>query len=645
VAFFLDLKGGMAVWNSPTDYELLPNVFGCCTTLNNFVFNGGGYLAGLTLTGGSPDVIAALIPDLPEGTEDCGSNGCDVITIWTPDLQPVYVGLHSLEDRSVRDHVTRSFGVTGLNDDLLVVGSYASFQASEFRAYVGSAQLGVLDLNTLLSKQAQTVLGGTTLRTAQGINDRGWILAQTKDGTSYLLRPVPEPPSTVLLLVAGAMLLIYVLRSQGARTQLAADKGTMISKTMKCTLVALAAVALSPTANAIPVPSPASAGRAPTFRIIDLGFEGTALNNRGQVAGYSSSGAILRDRDGTIHQLGGGQAVDVNDYGQVLGNENGHAWIWDPIFGRRDFEFGGATALNDRGQFVGFVGPGVSSDFEGYLWDPIFGLTPLPALPRGVARPLDINNQGTIVGYDDAGVFGPAFVIRNGVPTILTVMEATGGVFGQSYRATAINERGHIAGFAATNNLTFPGGRDCADASAGGECNPAVLWNQDSAPDLLGVFGQALAISDRGQVVGRAVDDACLICKDAFIGAFIWDRQFGSLDINDLIRVRDPLRSVHLDWATEINNAGMVIAGTRLNGNIVDSAGRFLLVRVSEPGILSLLLLALVALGMRPCRDDSHPEVHVGLEGSPLSAQADIYFGLHNADQNPRGAFGRLETA
>jgi hypothetical protein len=187
--------------------------------------------------------------------------------------------------------------------------------------------------------------------------------------------------------------------------------------TWRGALVSLFALVASSLANATPIP---------TYKVVDLGFTGTALNNRGQVVGCSSTGAILRDRTGAIHELGSGEAVDVNEFGQVLGNDNGHAWIWDPVFGRRDFEFGGASAMNDRGQFVGFVGPGDPNfDFEGYRWDPIFGLTALPRV-RGEPWPLDLNNQSTVVGYDGAGVFGPAFVVKNGVPTTLTVMESLG---------------------------------------------------------------------------------------------------------------------------------------------------------------------------------------------------------------------------
>jgi hypothetical protein len=192
----------------------LPAVFGCCGLNTNAVMNRDGYVAGISITGGDPDFIAPLRPDLPPRVTDCGFNGCDAITIWTPDLKPIYVGLHSLEDFFFADGAqSRSLGVTALNDDLLVVGSYESFQHLEWRAYLGSEELGMLDLNDLLTPQAQSVIGGATLRTAQGINDRGWILAKTRDGASYLLRPVPEPAAILLLLIAGAILLIQRLRA------------------------------------------------------------------------------------------------------------------------------------------------------------------------------------------------------------------------------------------------------------------------------------------------------------------------------------------------------------------------------------------------------------------------------------------------
>ena len=218
----------------------------------------------------------------------------------------------------------------------------------------------------------------------------------------------------------------------------------VLSTSINCVGRLLGAAALIFSLNAIATP-------IPTYKVIDLGFTGTALNNRGQVAGYSSEGAVLRDRNGTIRYLGSGQAVDVNEFGQVLGDDNGHAWIWDSVFGRRDFAFGGATALNDRGQFVGYVSadhPGIPADpfleSEGYFWDPIFGLTPTPdrAAHQALA-PLDINNHATIVGHNGAGE-GPAFVMENGVVTKLDVAEVLDlpPGFSRSLRATAINERG-----------------------------------------------------------------------------------------------------------------------------------------------------------------------------------------------------------
>jgi hypothetical protein len=175
----------------------------CCIN-SHAVVNGRGYVAGISLTG-------PFAPDLPPGVTDCGSNGCYAIAIWTPELIPTYVGLHSLADVLFPESQGVRLGVTGVNNDQLVVGSYQSFDQREYRAYVGSADFGVLDLNELLTKQAMSLLDGATLRTAQGINDRGWIIAKTRDGDSYLLRPVPEPASSLLALLTG-LLLVYARR-------------------------------------------------------------------------------------------------------------------------------------------------------------------------------------------------------------------------------------------------------------------------------------------------------------------------------------------------------------------------------------------------------------------------------------------------
>lgn len=78
---------------------------------------------------------------------------------------------------------------------------------------------------------------------------------------------------------------------------------------------------------------------------------------------------------------------------------------------------------------------------------------------------------------------------------------------------------------------------------------------------------------------------------------FLWDRNFGALDINTLIRANDPLRGFHFGVATQINSSGMLIADADLGPGKVNTGGRYLLMRVPEPGMVPMLALALVALG------------------------------------------------
>jgi probable HAF family extracellular repeat protein len=60
----------------------------------------------------------------------------------------------------------------------------------------------MLDLNQLLDGSG----AGWTLNNAYAINDSGWIVGSGNNG-SFLLTPVPEPPSIVLGLIAGVALL------------------------------------------------------------------------------------------------------------------------------------------------------------------------------------------------------------------------------------------------------------------------------------------------------------------------------------------------------------------------------------------------------------------------------------------------------
>jgi probable HAF family extracellular repeat protein len=97
------------------------------------------------------------------------------------------------------------------------------------------------------------------------------------------------------------------------------------------------------------------------------------MNNSDQVVGDSGATnhtqrAFLWD-NGSMQDLGSGIAYDINNRGQVVGEQNGHAFIWESGLGIVDLNtllpadsgwtLTHALAINDVGQIVG---QGVFSD-------------------------------------------------------------------------------------------------------------------------------------------------------------------------------------------------------------------------------------------------------------------------------------------
>jgi probable HAF family extracellular repeat protein len=210
------------------------------------------------------------------------------------------------------------------------------------------------------------------------------------------------------------------------------------------------------------------------------------INDKGQVVGTfdlppdsdgacCSTHAVLWDPVTGIRDLGalpgGGrsEAVAINQSGQVVGDSEGHAFLWDPVTGMRDLGPGQAVDINDKGQVVGtYWGEGPHGG--SFVWDPSTGNRDLGTLPgwTGDIRAMDINNLGQVAGY----LYTSSHPDRGPLPNRAFMWDPVagirdlGGLGTGDYRAFAINDKGQVAG------ITIPDG--------GTTRTLAVMWSPPS---------------------------------------------------------------------------------------------------------------------------------------------------------------------
>lgn len=163
------------------------------------------------------------------------------------------------------------------------------------------------------------------------------------------------------------------------------------------------------------IPAIAGAAKLDRWSAYPVGIPGSSMamgvNGAGDVAGTFTA------RDGSDHafvsigrhwlDLGAGEAIAINDAGQVAGNHlvNGwsHAFLYDPRTGVRDLGapedglISIAYDLNNRGEVVGQWSPYVGT-VRPFLYDET-GMHDLGNLGGNYAAANAINDAGQIVGY------------------------------------------------------------------------------------------------------------------------------------------------------------------------------------------------------------------------------------------------------
>jgi probable HAF family extracellular repeat protein len=314
--------------------------------------------------------------------------------------------------------------------------------------------------------------------------------------------------------------------------------------------------------------------RVSPYAIIDLGTLGGtesfgyALNNGGEVVGVArvegdTSTHGFMYSFGTLRDLFPFGPMDINNVGQVaggvvvdnvfvpaLGNRRtGQVSTLGSLGGVTAFGYSGvATAVNDRGQAVGFSYLDELNRHAFLFSDGV--LTDIGSF-GGYSGALAINRTGQIAGFASDTVTGVprAFVYRDGV---MLEINPFNGPNNESV-ARGINDRGKVVGEA---------------LNAAGTAFHGFIYSRGRIEDLGtldgGLNSVAISINDDGQVVGIAdspYEDLCFNPEMGWVPciqyrqrAFLY--QHGTMtDLNALIR---PNSGWDLQWAFDINDHGQI---------------------------------------------------------------------------------------
>jgi probable HAF family extracellular repeat protein len=283
----------------------------------------------------------------------------------------------------------------------------------------------------------------------------------------------------------------------------------------------------------------------------------------------------------TVVDLGLASPTAINEWGQIVGNYNGHAYIRNGLQGWHDLglmpggTFAQANAISDDGIVAGEAdGPGTVTV---QTTNPIY---PTSVACSDLAQPF--------VWSDQSGIVGLGYVVNNDEEDYWFPYNCSSS---HAYSASGINLFGNVVGsnqwegtwkygfswtYPAGMTLLATGYNTTANAInnlgkiAGqtGEFDAnshAALWNTQGQQTDLGTLSGpdpnnqacsgANSISDSGYVVGWSVPNPCFKISEGSSGAahaFLWAQSAGMYDLGTLAGDTD-------SKATKVNFFGDVI--------------------------------------------------------------------------------------
>ena len=287
------------------------------------------------------------------------------------------------------------------------------------------------------------------------------------------------------------------------------------------------------------------------YKVTDLGTLGNdnmscamSLNNQGWTA-IQDGNAVPGQQDAIGTLLNGRDAIDINGFQIDLGT----------LGGQNSFMNWGE--INDFGQIVGYsetsvpdpndediCGFGTHLTCRPFLWQ-YFHMSTLPTLGGNNGQASAINNRGQIVGFAENGIVDSTCspgTTNSRIQLPVLWEKGNHGIYKAQALPTGsdpdgdafwINDRGQAVGNTGT----------CAGATS-----HAASWKNGTLTTLqdLGTFALAFSINDQEQIVG-------------FVGSPDGTTQYGALWQNDTLTALGILPGDFGGIASGINNKGQVV--------------------------------------------------------------------------------------